>query len=72
MLEFVNSGLYFVRDENSCINPLLQVGPGSNEKSTESDRIPSLVQVAYCNLLKSNMDGLKRQKKVKTKKASQD
>jgi len=29
-------------------------------------------QVAYCNLLKSNMDGLKRQKKVKTKKASQD
>lgn len=25
-------------------------------------------QSAYCNLLKSNMDGLKRQKKVKTKK----
>ena len=28
-------------------------------------------QLAYCNLLKSNMDGLKRQKKVKTKKAMQ-
>ena len=28
-------------------------------------------QMAYCNLLKSNMDGLKRQKKVKTKKAMQ-
>ena len=26
-------------------------------------------QLAYCNLLKSNMDGLKRQKKQKTKKA---
>jgi hypothetical protein len=29
-------------------------------------------QLAYCNLLKSNMDGLKRQKKQKTKKAIQD
>lgn len=28
-------------------------------------------QLAYCNLLKSNMDGLKRQKKVKAKKAMQ-
>ena len=28
-------------------------------------------QMAYCNLLKSNMDGLKRQKKQKTKKATQ-
>jgi len=28
-------------------------------------------QLAYCNLLKSNMDGLKRQKKQKTKKAMQ-
>ena len=27
-------------------------------------------QVAYCNLLKSNMDGLKRQKKQKAKKAT--
>ena len=26
-------------------------------------------QLAYCNLLKSNMDGLKRQKKIKLKKA---
>ena len=28
-------------------------------------------QMAFCNLLKSNMDGLKRQKKQKTKKATQ-
>ena len=28
-------------------------------------------QITYCNLLKSNMDGLKRQKKQKTKKATQ-
>jgi len=28
-------------------------------------------ELAYCNLLKSNMDGLKRQKKQKTKKATQ-
>ena len=34
MLEFVDSGLYFVQDENNFINPLLQVGSGSNEKST--------------------------------------
>lgn len=27
-------------------------------------------QLAYCNLLKNNIDGLKRQKKVKVKKAS--
>ena len=26
MLEFVDSGLYFVQDENSSINPLLQAG----------------------------------------------
>ena len=28
-------------------------------------------QMAYCNLLKSNIDGLKRQKKLKTKKTLQ-
>ena len=32
MLEFVNSGFYFVRDENNFFNPLLQVGSGSDEK----------------------------------------
>ena len=32
MLEFVDSGLYFVQDENNFINPLLQVGSGSDEK----------------------------------------
>ena len=39
-LEFVNSGLYFVQDENDFINPLLQVGSrsGSNEISTGSGR----------------------------------
>ena len=38
MLEFVDSGLYFVQDENNFINPLLQVGSGSGsvEKSTGS------------------------------------
>ena len=38
MLEFVDSGLYFVQDENNFINPLLQVrsGSGSVEKSTGS------------------------------------
>ena len=36
MLEFVDSGLYFVQDENSFINPLLQVGSGSVEKNTGS------------------------------------
>ena len=38
MLEFVDSGLYFVKDENNFINPLLQVGSGSGtvEKSTGS------------------------------------
>ena len=35
MLEFVDSGLYFVQDENNkTINPLLQLGSGSSEKST--------------------------------------
>ena len=32
----VDSGLYFVPDENNFINPLLQVGSGSNEISTGS------------------------------------
>ena len=29
-LEFFNSGLYFVQDENNFINPVLQIGTGSN------------------------------------------
>ena len=36
MLEFVNFGLYFVQEENDFINPLLQVGSGSDEKSSGS------------------------------------
>jgi len=38
MLEFVDSGVYFVQDENNFINPLLKVGSGSGsvEKSTGS------------------------------------
>ena len=35
-LKFVDSGLYFDEDENDYINPLLQVGSGSNEKSDGS------------------------------------
>ena len=31
MLEFVDSGLYIVQDENNFINPLLQLGSGSAE-----------------------------------------
>ena len=34
MLEFVDSDLNFVQDKNNFINPLLQVGSGSVEKST--------------------------------------
>ena len=53
MLEFVDSGLYFVQDENDFINPLLQVGSGSFEKSpgsggpkiNGSDRIRILIPV---------------------------
>ena len=36
MLKVVDSGLYFVQDENNFINPLLQVGSGSVEKNTGS------------------------------------
>jgi len=42
MLEFVNSGLYFVQDENNFINPLLQVGSGG-QKINGSDRIRILI-----------------------------
>ena len=57
MLEFVDFGLYFVQDENNFINPLLQVGSGSDEKRTGSgsggqkinraDRIRSTGQRIY-------------------------
>ena len=55
MLEFVDSGLYFVQDKNAFINPLLQVGSGSGSgekvpdpdpaghKSTDPTGSPSLV-----------------------------
>ena len=36
MLEFVDSGLFFAQDKNNFINPLLQEGSGSVEKSTGS------------------------------------
>ena len=36
MHEFVDSGLYFVKDENNFITPLFQGGSGSVEKSTGS------------------------------------
>ena len=44
MLEFVDSGLYFVQDENDFINPLLQVGSGSGgPKINGPDRIRILI-----------------------------
>ena len=36
MLEFVDSGLYFVQNENNFINPLFQEGSGSDKKCTGS------------------------------------
>ena len=42
MLEFVDSGLHFVQDENNFINPLLQVGSGG-PKITGFDRIRILI-----------------------------
>ena len=35
MLDFVDSGLYFLQDENNFINSLLQVGSGSGSGSVE-------------------------------------
>ena len=32
VVELVDSGLYFVQDENNFVYPLLQVGSGSVEK----------------------------------------
>ena len=45
MLEFVDSGLYFVQDENNFINPLLQVG-SVGPKIRGSDRI----RIAYVHI----------------------
>ena len=53
MLEFVDSGLYFVQDENNFINPLLQVGSGEKRtgsggpKINGSDRIQILIPALY-------------------------
>ena len=55
MLEFVDSDLYSVQDEINFINPLVQVGSGSNVKSTGSggrkisgsDRIRILIPGRY-------------------------
>ena len=41
MLEFVDSGLYFVQDENNFINPLLQVGSGSGSAEKVPDPDPA-------------------------------
>ena len=45
MLEIVNSGLYFVEDENNFINPLLQVESrsGSNEKVPDPNPHPCVI-----------------------------
>ena len=42
MLEFVDSGLYFVQDENNFISQLLQVG-SDGPKINGSDRIQTLI-----------------------------
>ena len=47
MLEFVDSGLYFVKDKNNFINPLLQVASGSVETSTGSGSGPSSLPYTY-------------------------
>ena len=47
MLEFVDSGLYFVQDENDFVNPLLHVGSGSNGKSTGSGGQKSMNPTGY-------------------------
>ena len=62
MLEFVDSVLYFVQDENYFINPLLQAGSGSVEKSTGSggtkingsDRIRILIPGKYPSIYIQN------------------
>jgi len=57
MLEFVDSGLYFVQDENNFINPLLQVGSGSGSsgpKINGSDRIRILIPVIFKDCLNHN------------------
>ena len=63
MLEFVDSGLYFVQDKNNFINPLLQVGSGSGSvekitgsgsggpKIAGSDRIRILIPEGIFNFL---------------------
>ena len=40
MLEFVDSGFYFVQDKNNFINPLLQVGSGSDGPKLDLDPDP--------------------------------
>ena len=55
MLVFVDSGLYFVQDENNFINPLLQVGSGSGSgepKINGSDLIRILIPEKNSLLIK--------------------
>ena len=52
MLEFVDSGLYFVKDENNLINPLLQVGSESGSdgpkiNGPDPDPHPLLKQIHF-------------------------
>ena len=39
-IEFVDSGLYFVQDENNSINPLLQVDPDPDPLKKVPDQDP--------------------------------
>ena len=56
MLEFVDSDLYFVQDKNNFINPLLQVGSGSVEKSTGSGG-PKIIEFGSSSLNSTEYKG---------------
>ena len=50
MLEFVDSDLYFVQDENNFINPFLQVGSGG-PKITGSSSLPVYNQLTLLSII---------------------
>ena len=43
MLEFVDSGLYFVQDKNNFINLLLQVGSGPSTTTLDMNIVKCIV-----------------------------
>ena len=53
MLKLVDSGLYFVQNENNFINPLSQVDPDSaGQKSTNPDPDPASQNQSLVKILK--------------------